>query len=262
MSELKHTFAVCAYMENPYLEEAVRSVVNQTIKSDVYISTGTPNSYISNIAAKYNIPVLVNDAKDADTGTSNANFAIRSAKTEFITIVHQDDVYEPQYAEEVLQAADGHNPIIVFTEYYELRNGKRVYSNRLLRVKRLMNIGFRVFPHSRFVRKRVLSFGCSICCPAVTFSKKKCDGFEFDKNYKCITDWDAWIRLSELKGDFICVNKPLMGHRIHEGSSTTETLSNGIRHNETFEIYKRFWPEWFAKRLIKMYEIGDKSNDL
>ncbi len=52
MSDVKHTFAVCAYKET-YLEEAVKSVIHQPIKSKVYILKGTPNDHISNIAAKY-----------------------------------------------------------------------------------------------------------------------------------------------------------------------------------------------------------------
>ncbi len=262
MSRVKHAFAVCAYKENPYLEEAVKSVVNQTVKSEVIIVTGTPNDYIKAIADKYNIPVFVNKAPDAATMAGNLNFAIESSTADLITPVHQDDYYEPEYAKEILKGAVGHHPIIIFTEYFEIRNGERVYKNRLLKVKELMNIGFRLFPNSKFVRKRVLSIGCSICSPAVTFSKMKCKGFRFDGNYLNNIDWDAWIRLADRKGDYICIHKPLVGHRIHEASATSVYIYDGIRHNETMEIYKRFWPEWFAKRLIKIYELGDKSNNL
>ncbi len=262
MSRAKHTFAVCAYKENPYLEEAVKSVVNQTVKSEVIIVTGTPNDYIGAIADKYNIPVIVNKAPDAATMAGNLNFAIESAKTDLITPVHQDDYYESDYAKEILKGAAGRHPIIIFTEYFELRGGERVYKNRLLKVKELMNLGFRLFPSSRFVRKRVLSLGCPICCPAVAFSKKMCKGFRFDGDYLNNIDWDAWIRLADRKGDYICIHKPLVGHRIHEGSGTTESINNGIRHRENMNIYRRFWPDWLAKRLIKLYEFGDRSNNI
>ena len=49
----KHTFVVCAYKESQYLEECIQSVLNQNVKSKVIISTGTPNSYIKEIAEKY-----------------------------------------------------------------------------------------------------------------------------------------------------------------------------------------------------------------
>lgn len=262
MSEMNHTFAICAYKENPYLEEAVKSVVNQTVKSNVIIVTATPNEYISSIAESYNIPLFINESADALTASGNWNFAYRSAKTDYVTIVHQDDYYEPNYAEEILKKSEGKKPIIIFSEYFELRNGEKVYKNRLLKVKELMNTGFRLFPASRFIRRRVLSLGCPICCPAVTFYKPICSEFRFDSKMKNNMDWDAWIRLSDKKGQFICIHKPLMGHRIHSESITSQSLECGIRHDETLEIFKRFWPEWFAKRLIKVYEIGDRSNDL
>ena len=41
-----HTFAICAYKESPYLESCIKSVLNQSVKTKVAISTGTPNDYI------------------------------------------------------------------------------------------------------------------------------------------------------------------------------------------------------------------------
>ena len=35
--EIIHTFAVCAYKDSPYLEECLRSVTRQTVKSEVYL---------------------------------------------------------------------------------------------------------------------------------------------------------------------------------------------------------------------------------
>ena len=51
-----HTFAICAYKESPYLEECIKSLKNQTIKSNILIATSTPNDYIKGIADKYAIP--------------------------------------------------------------------------------------------------------------------------------------------------------------------------------------------------------------
>ena len=41
-----HTFVVCAYKESIYLEECVRSVLGQSVKSEVCIATSTPRLYI------------------------------------------------------------------------------------------------------------------------------------------------------------------------------------------------------------------------
>ena len=55
-----HTFAICAYRESPYLEECIRSVLNQSMKTSVIITTSTPNHHIRSIAEKYGVPVFEN----------------------------------------------------------------------------------------------------------------------------------------------------------------------------------------------------------
>ena len=45
-----HTFVVLAYKESSYLEECIKSVLNQKYPSKVVIATSTPNQYIENIA--------------------------------------------------------------------------------------------------------------------------------------------------------------------------------------------------------------------
>lgn len=56
-----HMFVVCAYKESPYLESCIKSVLNQSVKTKVAISTGTPNDYIRKIAEKYQLPLWVNE---------------------------------------------------------------------------------------------------------------------------------------------------------------------------------------------------------
>ena len=58
-----HTFAICAYKESPYLEECITSLMEQTVKSEIFIATSTPNKYIDDIAAKYNLKVYVNEGE-------------------------------------------------------------------------------------------------------------------------------------------------------------------------------------------------------
>ena len=55
--EIIHTFLVLAYKESPYLENAVKSVLNQEYPSKVVIGTSTDNEYIRSIADKYHLDV-------------------------------------------------------------------------------------------------------------------------------------------------------------------------------------------------------------
>ena len=185
----KHTFVVCAYKESQYLEECIQSVLNQNVKSKVIISTGTPNSYIKEIAEKYKLQLFVNP--NPSSLASDWNFAMSCAETELITLAHQDDVYEKGYSENIWKAYNkSKNPIILFSDYAELRDGKIVLKNKLLTVKRIMLSPLKLSGlwNSRFVRRRILSFGSAICCPAVTLVKSMVPEGLFEDNMKSNID--------------------------------------------------------------------------
>lgn len=59
----KIMFVICAYKEVHYLEKCVESLLNQTIKCKIVISTSTPNQYIKEVAKKYNIQLKINPEK-------------------------------------------------------------------------------------------------------------------------------------------------------------------------------------------------------
>lgn len=261
MTESIHTFVLCAYGESPFLEACMQSLKAQTVPSHILISTSTPNAHIEAIAKKYDAPLYINQGEAGITG--DWNFGISHADTPFMTIAHQDDIYEPTYTETVLRAAQAsEEPILIFTEYYELRNGEKVQDNRLLKIKRLMNLGYRLFPRWRWARLRVLSMGNSICCPAVTYAHSAYHDFQFDGSFRFACDWDAWDRLARRKGSFICIPKPLMGHRIHADSETTKQTANSRRSEEEYTMFRRYWPQWFARKLSHHYAKGADSNQL
>ena len=64
----------------------------------------------------------------------------------------------------------------IFSDYYEIRNNKKVYSNINLKIKRFLLLSLKVKKISglRFVKRNSIRFGNSICCPAVTLVKNKC----------------------------------------------------------------------------------------
>ena len=258
-----HTFAICAYKESKYLEECICSVINQNVKSNVLMVTSTPNDYIQNLADKYNIPLYIRNGK-SDIA-EDWNFAYEKAKTELVTITHQDDVYCNNYLEDILKNLNkAKHPLIVFGNYGEIRGERIVTGNHLLNVKKIMLFPLRrrIFWKSRFVRRRILSFGSAICCPSVTFVKDNLPTVVFESGYKSDLDWQAWEMLSRLKGSFVYCNEVLMLHRIHEESATTQIIADSNRTKEDYDMYCKFWPKWIAKCLVKVYEKSQDSNSI
>ena len=257
-----HTFVILAYKESDFLEECIQSVIDQSYKSDVIIATTTPNKHIDNLAKKYNLKII--KGKHTTIG-GDFDFAIHSATTPLVTVAHQDDIYDKTYSQEIVNSYYN-NPksSIIFTDYYEIRNNKKVYTNSLLKIKRTLLTPIRIKStlKTKFFKRLILRFGNPVCCPAATFIPKNCPKEIFNSHFKCDCDWHAWEKLSKRKGDFAFIPKSLMGHRISEDSTTTDIINQGIRTKEDYEIFCRFWPTPIAKALTKFYQKSEKSNSL
>lgn len=257
-----HTFVLCAYGKSPYLEECLSSLMAQTTRTNVLISTSTPNDHIRTVASDFGVSLFVNP--DGPGIASDWNFAISCATTPLVTIAHQDDTYATNYAEHALKGMGrAERPLIFFTNYGEIRNGKEVDDNRLLSVKRrllrpLVKTGGT--SDSTRTKRRILSLGSSICCPSVTLNLPALPSPPFRQGMHSNLDWDAWERFSHLDGSFVYDQEILMHHRIHEGSETSALIRDNTRTHEDLEMLKRFWPSPVAHLINLIYSQGQKSN--
>lgn len=258
-----HTFAICAYKESPFLEECILSLKRQTLKSQIIMATSTPNDYIKNLADRYDIALYINKGKSGIT--QDWNFAYSCAQSKYVTIAHQDDIYDAKYVEKALQLVmEEKRPLIYFCDYYELRDGRVVKSNTLLRTKRFMLLPLKIqrFRKSKWIRRRILSFGSPICCPAVMYVKPNLPSIIFKNGFRSCEDWEAWEMISKLTGSFVYEKNAYVFHRIHEGSETSAIIGDNARSAEELEMYKKFWPVFIAKIINRQYAKGQKSNGM
>ena len=260
----KHSFAVVAYKDSPYLPDCLDSLKDQTVKSEIYITTSTPSLYIDEIGKKYGAKIFVTDPGKGIA--HDWNFGISVAKTKYVTLAHQDDLYNSNYAELCIKAAEKFNDtLICFTGYSEIVDDKERSSTFMLTAKKIMNFMFMPLKKnikSRQWKKFSQSFGTAIPCPSVMYNKETRNDFIFSDKYKVSLDWDAWLRMSEMKGRFVYVPKILSKHRIHKASATTEAIQENVRQQEDFEIFCRIWPKFIAKILTKFYAGSYKSNEV
>ena len=256
-----HTFVICAYGESPYLAECVETLKAQTISTNIIMATSTPNSHVKMIAKQNNIPLLINP--NGPGIASDWNFAVSCATTPLVTIAHQDDTYEPRYVEYALHKMSKVNkPLIFFTNYGELRDGRIVDENDLLRIKRflLKPISKKGVASTTKEKRSLLSKGSAICCPSVTLHVPLLTTPLFKAGMKSNLDWDAWERFSHLDGDFVYANDILMHHRIHEGSETSALIKDNTRTEEDLAMLERFWPKPIARLINLAYMRGQASN--
>lgn len=261
-----HTFAVCAFGESDYLEECIASLKAQKLKTNIIICTSTPSAFLENIAVKHGLKLYINEEMAFKSNiASDWNYAVNMADTPLVTIAHQDDIYKSDYSYKIIEDLNkAASPLIAFTDYAELRNGKEISRIKNLKIKRIMlyPLRYRDLWSSVFVRRRILSFGSPICCPSVTYVKQNLPKQLFLEGYKVNLDWQAWERFSRLKGDFVFVNDVLMLHRIHEESETSRNIGDSNRTREDFDMFCRFWPKWIARIIEHWYKKGEKQNAL
>ena len=254
-----HTFVICAYKESKYLDECIQSLLCQTVETNILMATSTPNDYIVSYAERYGFKLFVNDGETGIAG--DWNFALSCAETPLVTIAHQDDIYEPKYAETMLKCVNkASNPVLFSSAYGEIRNGKKVFSNRLLNIKKILVVPMRLLPDSIAARRLSLAFGDSISCPTVTYVKKYITEYPFESGLRAALDWQQWEKMSKIPGTFVYSPEPLMCHRIHAESETSHIIGENSRGEENYEIFRKFWPAPVAKILNRAYSDSEKSN--
>lgn len=262
-SSIDHTFVVSAYGESPYLSECVASLLAQSLRTRVLITTSTPNPHIKEVADKFNIEVIENGGEPSIA--HDWNCALAHGGTPLVTIAHQDDTYEPKYTERVLSYCNkASQPLLLFTDYGEIRGSALVDDTRMLRVKRIMLAPLKNQRRWKSIplRRRMMSLGSPICCPSVTYCLPNLPKPVFRNGMRGGLDWDAWERISNLEGDFIYAPEVLMHHRIHQDSETSALIRDDVRSAEDLEMFRRFWPSPIALILNRLYGFSQKSNAL
>lgn len=263
---MTHEFIICAYGFSPYLETCIRSLLAQTAGTRVRIATSTPNADLTALADRYHIPVITHEGGSI---AADWNGALQAAEADYVTLAHQDDVYDPDYAGKILASAQsatsrGESPQILFTDYYEIRGERRETQNRNLGIKTLLlwPLRYPILRGQRLFKRFSICLGNAICCPAVTYVREALPRrlAVFRGSMGSNIDWQLWEELSRNAGSYVYVPEALMGHRIHEASTTSELIADTRRAAEDLYMLERFWPTPVARAIEHYYRKAEESN--
>lgn len=257
--EFSHTFAVCAYQESEYLESCVKSLLAQTLKTNIILCTSTPCEYIENIAQKYRLPYFVREGKSDIQ--DDWNFACECANTELVTLAHQDDQYSPYYAEDIMKEMTRYpDSVIAFTDYRPLKHYKVTYDvNCFLRRLLRMPVWNRTLARFCCFKKTSLVWGNTICCSAVTYNVRNLCKPIFTSAFKFSLDWDTFYKLAGEQGRFLYIDRPLTFFRIHSGATTNKFIINHGRYEEDAAMFRKMWPDSVARVIMKFYVLAYKT---
>ncbi len=238
-----------------FLEGCLKSLLSQTIKSSIIISTSTPNVFIEELGRKYHIPVYVTGRKSDIQDDWNSGY--NRATTPLVTIAHQDDVYDRKYTESIIKAylADK-DSLLFYTDYLPIKKnmkGKRDLNSKIKRILRFP-LKSHILGRIKFVKVLTLAFGNSICCPTVTYNKKKIGLSPFTSKLKFALDWDTFLKYARQKGGFYYIDKPLVYYRVYDGATTKEFIVNNTRQYDDINVFGQIWPEWMVKIIMHFYK--------
>lgn len=264
MGQGRHSFLIPAYGRSPYLADCLRSLRAQTVPSPIVLSTSTPHEGLGELVDAFGAELFVHGPNGGIARDWNA--ALAQARTPWVTIAHQDDVYLPDFTRRTLALADRRDDaVLVATGYGELLepSGQVRTWSAMLAIKRvLMELGFlgRSGVRSPQGKLRLLRFGCPIPCPSVSLHVAKAP-LRFREDLKVDLDWEAWLRLAAGPGAFAYDRRVLMLHRIHRGSETSAGVRCGVREAEDRMMFESLWPRPVAAALARAYALAYEEGE-
>lgn len=256
-----HTFALCAYKDSPYLESCIKSILKQSVQSNVFLCTSTPSEFISSLANQYGLELFIREG-DSDI-QEDWNFGCRMAQTDLVTVAHQDDVYQKDYVKILLEKYEKYPDMTLFiSDYMPIKNGKAGKRDLNSFIKRILRfpLKFSGTSHLRWVKRSVLALGNTICCPTCAYNKKILGDTIFQSDLKFSLDWDTFLRLAEREGRFLYADQPLVFYRIHDDATSKAFINDKRRVTEDETMFSKFWPRPIVKFIMVFYKKAYDTN--
>lgn len=252
----EHAFVVPVFGCSPFLEDCLRSLVTQTLSSRVVITTSTPSDFLDAVAGRFGVPVIVNPLREGIA--EDWNFALCVTDARYVTLAHQDDVYDPSFLERTLVSFSRQVGALCFTGYREVDDEGRTSSSKISRIKHLITaatIGSRPRP-PRWRLRAFLSLGNPLPCSSVTLDRRRLPDFRFSTGYASNLDWDAWLRLLDQRVRFLFVPERLVGRRHNRLTATAGLIADGRRRSEDLTMFRRIWPHRLGTAIAFIYRLG------
>lgn len=272
------TFSIVipTYNGADYVEQALKSVLCQTRPADeIIISDDNSSDNTLEICQKYLPQIKIFQTKSGPSGFVNGwHNAIAHATGEYISILHQDDLLDPTFLEEIEKAARQYPDVKHLFAPCRYINGKGdvirephdYCSGKTYRYTGQQYANAYVFVKNHIHR-----------CPGVVTHRdifKVCNYREIAGH---IADDDFFLRVGNYT-DVVGVLKPLASYREHEGSETghlsflkinrrllrdyhfqlTHTADNPLLSNDIIEIFKR----WEVEYIHRLFIFGIKNGEL
>lgn len=167
--------------------------------------------------------------------TNNFNNCVKYAKTELFCIMHQDDIYEPNYLEEMLKGMSIYkDAVIAHCDFFTIDETNSKILDMKYELKRKLFSNQEEYTFKDYLDEfELLMMGDYIICPSVMYRRSIFEeiGY-FDERYSQVEDWDFYLKVLLNQNRILRVNKQLFNYRIHKKTKSNELVKNLVKYKE------------------------------
>lgn len=250
-----------------FVEKAIQSALAQTRKADeIIISDNNSTDDTLAICKKFKDQIKIYSNPNGPSGFVNGwNNAIQYCTSDYITILHQDDILSPNFLEEIEHALNIYPDVKhLFVPCSNIdENGKVFYTpdycdGSMIRYTASEYINAYQHIGNPHIHR----------CPGVVTHRSIFDVCKYRPEAGHIADDDFFYRVGQFT-DIVGVLKPLASYRVHQFSETGHlddmVLDERLLHDYCFQIteipnnksldknailYFKYWKWKFFRRLI------------
>ena len=223
------------YNRSRYLKSAINSVLKQTCQEfDLYILDNCSNDNTREVVESFSsdkIKYIMNETNLGMVG--NWNRALETGSNNFLNILHDDDILEPNFVCKVLDFYEKNSEVIF------LHTAVTIINNENEKIKQQIS-NYSIIMNGLDFFILYLKKGVNIICPSVVIDRSKIPyNVYFDTDLPFTADLNFWIRISKF-GTVGYINEQLLRYRRHEESASASLYRNfDIKIKDRFH-YKKF----------------------
>jgi len=212
------------YNSEAYLEEAIKSIINQTFKNwRLTIVDDNSNTATQKILKKYNGYKNINIIKLKKNKKAGfcRNFAIRNSKSEYIAFIDSDDVWKKEKLSKQLDFMTKNNYQFTYTNYQPFQITKNYYRS----IDKDDFDSFPVIKPPKYFDYNSFTRNTSIATSTMVIKRSLIGNTKFSNTAICEDYFFKCQILKKIKYAY-CLSENLMRYRVREDSLQSNKMRN------------------------------------
>ena len=233
------TVAVISYNNAKYTRKCIESVLAQDVQGIELIvlddaSTDNSDEVISEYLSDERLTYIRNEENLGMV--ANSDKAYRSGSGKYFSILPSDDFYYPGHLSKAIEALEEHPEcVLAYSPCFWVDDNDCI----LELARHPGHMPFSYFG-GRNELADLLVYDNYISPPAAVMRRKEFVAAGLlDPQIKGAGDWDMWTRLAQENTNFIYLNKPTVGYRIHTGQVSNEFYSSNDPLDDHLRIVEK-----------------------